>query len=817
MFNVIENQCQFLTLAYLTIGGPMKIIINQHKSILYAITGSVVLLFMVFPVQASELEEIIVTAQRRAESLQDTPISVTAFTSADLQNKGISDIAEIADFTPNMMFDTTAIISGSSSAAVIFIRGIGQSNFQVTNDPGVGTYVDGVYVSSAIGGVMDVIDVENIEVLRGPQGTLFGRNTIGGAINITTQKPSTEEGGSLEFSLGNLDKIAVRGSWDQPLTDNLLTKWTVGYKRRDGYIKARTPLGSNANSTGLFSDSIARNQRDQGDENEGAARISALYTPRDDLTITVAADITHIREASAASTLAGVQPPAEGGLGQLTFLYNTFDAPNVDVPGLGKGILYDDRFVSDNPEDESFQTGPNGTDVDGLGLSGIIEWEFSDNVTLKSITSYRETEAEFNRDPDGSPLQFTHTYNDFEHEQFSQEVQLYGNSFNGALDWIAGGYYFTEDATDNLRAQLVPSFGTVNINGSAENQSIAVFGQVTWHVTDKLGLTVGVRYTQDDKELLPNFFYEADAGGLYYSEPGGTPCIGSLSEAIGAPCLFYGDEGIARTVPFELVEDKFTKTTPRFGLDYRLSDDWLTYFSYSEGFKSGGFNARTTAFREAVLGFGPETLKTFEVGTKWQGFDNRVRINMAAFYSDYSDVQVTVIDDIAPGTQNAGEIEIKGLEVEATALIGDSLLVNFGLGYLDSKYTSLAPLAETVNPVSQIRKSNSLANTPDLSTTLAVEYSIPLASSELVLRGDWSYTDEVFNDDTNSEILRAPSHHMFNASLAYTLGNYKLVLWGENLSDERFINAGDANYVIGFLEANYNLPRTYGFTVRREF
>ena len=795
----------------------MKIIINQHKSILYAITGSVVLLFMVFPVQASELEEIIVTAQRRAESLQDTPISVTAFTSADLQNKGISDIAEIADFTPNMMFDTTAIISGSSSAAVIFIRGIGQSNFQVTNDPGVGTYVDGVYVSSAIGGVMDVIDVENIEVLRGPQGTLFGRNTIGGAINITTQKPSAEEGGSLQFTLGNLNKIAVRGTWDQPITENLLTKWTVGYKRRDGYIKARTPLGSNANSTGLFSDSIARNQRDQGDENEGAARISALYTPRDDLTITVAADITHIREASAASTLAGVQPPAEGGLGQLTFLYNTFDAPNVDVPGLGKGILYDDRFVSDNPEDESFQTGPNGTDVDGLGLSGIIEWELSDNMTLKSITSYRETEAEFNRDPDGSPLQFTHTYNDFEHEQFSQEVQLYGNFFNGELDWITGVYYFTEDATDNLRAQLVPSFGTVNINGSAENQSIAVFGQVTWHVTDKLGLTAGVRYTQDDKELLPNFFYEADAGGLYYSEPGGTPCIGSLSEAIGAPCLFYGDEGIARTVPFELVEDKFTKITPRFGIDYRLSDDWLTYFSYSEGFKSGGFNARTTAFREAVLGFGPEALKTFEVGTKWQGFNNRVRVNMAAFYSDYSDVQVTVIDDIAPGTQNAGEIEIKGLEVEATALIGDSLLVNFGLGYLDSKYTSLAPLAETVNPVSQIRKSNSLANTPDLSTTLAVEYSIPLASSELVLRGDWSYTDEVFNDDTNSEILRAPSHHMFNASLAYTLGNYKLVLWGENLSDERFINAGDANFVIGFLEANYNLPRTYGFTVRREF
>lgn len=783
----------------------MKILTNRHKAAILTAASYVVLSLIVFPAQAVELEEIIVTAQRRAESLQDTPISVTAFTSADLQNKGISDISEIADFTPNMMFDTTAIISGSSSAAVIFIRGIGQSNFQVTNDPGVGTYVDGVYVSSAIGGVLDVIDVENIEVLRGPQGTLFGRNTIGGAINITSQKPSAEEGGSLEFTLGNLDKIAVRGTWDQPFSENLLTKWTVGYKTRDGYIKASPPLGSNANSTGLFSDSIARNQRDQGDENEGAARISALYTPSDDLTISVAADISHIREASAASSLAGVQMPAEGGIGALTGLYNALDAPVIDVPGLGTGILYDERFVPDNPEDESFQTGPNGTNVDVFGLSGIMEWELSDNITFKSITSYRETEAEFNRDPDGSPLQFTHTYNDFEHEQFSQEVQLYGNFFSETLDWIAGVYYFTEDATDNLRAQLVPSFGTVNINGSVENESIAVFGQVTWHVTDRLGLTAGVRYTRDDKELLPDFFYESDAGGLFYTGVGGSPVLGN-----------YGD-GIARTVPYELVEDTFTKTTPRFGVDYRLSDDWLTYFSYSEGFKSGGFNARTTAFREAVLGFGPETLKTYEVGTKWQGFDNRVRVNMAAFYSDYSDVQVTVIDDIAPGTQNAGEIEIKGFEIEATALIGDGLQVNFGLGYLDSKYTSLAPLADTVNPVSQIRKSNSLANTPDLSTTLAVEYSVPLAASELVLRGDWNYTDEVFNDDINSEILRAPSHHMFNASLAYSLGNYKLVLWGENLSDERFINAGDANFVIGFLEANYNLPRTYGITVRREF
>jgi len=651
----------------------LSLYINEVKQMNFINTLAKVVILgtltsLITPVNVwAQLEEITVTAQRREESLQDTPIAVTAFTERDLQNKGISDISQIAEFTPNMTFDTTSIISGSSSAAVIFIRGVGQSNFQVTNDPGVGSYVDGVYVSSAIGGVLDVIDVERVEVLRGPQGTLFGRNTIGGAINITTKKPSTEEGGSLEFTLGNLDKIGVRGTWDLPITDNLLTKWTVGYKRRDGYVKVNPPLLSNANSTGNFADGLNRSLDDLGDENEGAGRVSILYTPSDEISISIAADVTRLREASAASSLAGVQTPTADGLGALVGLYNLLDAPVVDVPGLGTGILYDDRFVSAHPESETFKTGPNGTDVDGLGVSAIIEWQLTDKMTIKSISSYRETEAEFNRDPDGSPLQFTHTFNDFEHDQFSQELQIFGNSFGAKLDWIAGVYYFTEEATDNLRAPLVPSFGTVVINSEVQNDSIAVFGQATWHLTDSLGLTAGIRYTRDKKELLPDFYYDPFAGGLFYTAVGGTPVLGD-----------YGD-GIARTVPFELVKDTFTKTTPQFGLDYQWDDDLLSYFSYSQGFKSGGFNARTTAFRQSVLGFGPETLETYELGAKWQGFDDRVRLNAAVFYSNYSDVQVTVIDDIAPGTQNGGEVELKGIELEMTVLPTDNLKFNFAL------------------------------------------------------------------------------------------------------------------------------------------
>ena len=736
------------------------------------------------------LEEIIVTAERRADNLQETPIAVTAFVGKDLEDKGIDDISQIADFTPNLVFDTTAIISGASNASVIFLRGVGQSNFQVTNDPGVGTYVDGVYMSSAIGGVLDVIDIERIEVLRGPQGTLFGRNTIGGAINITTTPPSPDGGGSVQFRVGNLNRTDVRASMDIPFGDRFLSRWTASYKRADGYVKVTAPFGSSTGSTGNYSDGLERSLDDLGDDNEGAVRVSILFTPSDSLAIAIATDMSRIREASAASTLAGVQGPGPNNLGLVTFLYNTFDAPNIDIPSLGKNIPYDERWVSRNPESETFKTGPNGTDIDGFGVAGTLTWDARENLTFKSITSFRDTEAAFNRDADGSPLQFTHTSNDFRHEQFSQELQLLGDSFQGSLEWIAGVYYFSEEATDDLRAPLAPSVGTVNINADIENRSIAVFGQASWHLTERFDVTFGLRRTEDRRELLPDFFYEREAGGAFAG---------------------------ARNVPLQLVKDTFEQTTPRLSFNYQVGGKSLLYLSYSEGYKSGGFNSRTTAPRTEVLAFLPEELETIELGYKWQGFSDRVRINSAAFYSDYTDVQVTVIEDIAPGTQNGGEVEIKGLELELTALLTPALRLGVGLGWIDAEYKSLVPLTPGVPPVSQIKITDKLVNTPEMSATVGVEYSIQVGRADLVLRFDWSYSDEVYNDDINSEILKAPEHSIYNAQVSYETVAWQIVLWGENLSDERVIVGGDANFIIGFLEANYNPPRTYGLTMRRFF
>lgn len=774
---------------------------KKMKLLVAAISGTLLPATASF-VQAAALEEVIVTAQKRTESLQDTPIAITAFTARDLQNKGLDNISQIASFTPNMTFDTTAAISGSSSAAVVFLRGVGQTNFQVTNDPGVGTYIDGVYMSSSIGGVMDIIDVERIEVLRGPQGTLFGRNTIGGAINITSVPPSNEAGGSAEMTMGNYNRVNVRASMDIPLTDNLLSKWSVGTKSADGYMKVKSQTRATESSNGNFSDGLNRNNTDLGDDGEAAARISFLYTPTDDLSISLSADMSKIREASAASSLVGVQAPDEGSLGVLTGLYNTFDAPNIDVPGLGTGILYDERWVSDNPESETFKTGPNGTDVDVFGVSGTVKWSLNDSLILKSITAYRETDAEFNRDPDGSPLQFAHTYNDYEHEQFSQEFQFLGDVDDGAIQWIAGLYYFEETATDSLVAPLAPFYGTVVLDADVENDSFAIFGQSTWNLlSDRMSVTLGARYTKDTRDMMPDFRFDLLAGGV----------------GVG---LGYPDEEGNPTniiIPNEKVSDTFEEITTRFAIDYAWTDELLTYFSYSEGYKSGGFNSRTLAARPEALSFEPETLKTYEIGAKWQGFDDTLRLNAAMFYSDYEDIGVTVIENIAPGTQTGGAAEIKGVELELVAVPTDNLQINWALGYLDTKYVELAELTEGVAPISQIPEDAVLVNSPELTSTLAIEYTIPLDTGELVVRADWTFTDEVYNDDYNSEILKAPSNNIYNAQIAYEKEEWQFTLWGKNLSDERFVTGGDTNFIIGFLEANFNEPRTYGVTLRRGF
>jgi len=760
---------------------------NYKAYLLSRATPLLAILACLAPVSASaeettKLEEIVVTAQKRVENLQETPIAVTAYSATALANKSIGDISGIAQYTPNLHFDSTAPLSGSSSASVVYIRGVGKSSYQVTDDPGVGTYLDGVYISSSVGGVLDILDVDRIEVLRGPQGTLFGRNTIGGAINITTKRPASEPGGSLEATYGNYNRMELRGSVDTPVSDVLRTKLSFGYKRADGWEKllaAAYPPPAHNN----------RSQRTPGDVNRGSVRLAVEYTPTKNFDLYLTADASRIREATVPSSAMAV--PLDG---TLTAAYNAVDAAVVNIPGYGY-VPYDSRWVvAPGNKRGTYQTGPNGTNLDVNGFAGTAEWKLADHLTLKSISAFREVTGSFNRDADNSPIQLADCFSDFKQKQFSQEGQVLGSAFSNRLEYIGGAYYFKESATDDYRCPLPPSIGTIILKSDADNSSYAVFGQASVKLTEDLKLTAGIRYTHDKKSLLPDFIYDPAAGGAFAG---------------------------VRTVPFERVTNSFSNVSPRFSLDYKYTPDILFYASYSRGYKGGGFNARTVYPRDSVLAFDPEKLGTFEIGSKMEFFDRRVRLNLAAFTTKYEKIQITVIEGFAPGTQNGGDARIKGFEAEFAAKPTEGLTLNASLAHLDTHYTKLLPLSPLVRPEFQVRISNKLPKSPEWTASASFDYRFPgtMLNGQVVWRGDWSYSSKFFNDDINSVWLTQKAYSIVNSQIVYenSSGDWDLVFWGKNLTDKQYIFSGDANAAAGFVQGNYSPPRTYGVTYRRRF
>ena len=739
------------------------------------------------------LERITVTAQRVEESLQETPISVSAFTAQAIDSLAATNIQQVAEFAPNVVFDFTAPISGASNAAGVFIRGIGQSDFALTTEAGVGTYVDGVYMSRSIGGVLDVLDVERIEILRGPQGTLFGRNTIGGAINITSRAPSDEFGGSLEISGGRRGRVHLRGSLDVPISDTFALRLSASSKDRDGYVRTVNP--ADPSDPGV----------DLGNENRQAFRGYAVWEASETVTVSLTADYSRIRENNAASILRGVTGDDGNPLqGPVVFIHNLFGAPAIDLPGFPNALYTDANFVTGDLS-TSFATGPNGSSIDGWGIAGTLEWAASDAFNVKSISAYRDTDGSCNRDADGSPLNITHTSNfDYSHWQFSQELQATGRLFDERLSYVAGLYYFTEEGSDPIIVPLSDAFGTVILEDVLiDNSSYAAYVQATFDVTEALALTAGIRVTEDKKDFFTTQFLEVGTAGPMN------------------PFLMFPPVGlrIPLVPPASFVESDFSDVSPRFAIEYQWSDDLLTYASYSQGFKSGGFNLRYVVPREAVLPFDPESVDSVEIGFKFEGLDRRLRLNGAGFYTDYTGIQVTVFEGLgAPVTLNAGDAEIWGFEVELAALPLPNLQLQLSLGYTDAEYTEIrANPAFVLTPEQVITLDTALPNTPKWQTSLALDYTIPFANEGSIdLHFDWSFTDDIANDAQNSPFLLQSSYSILNAGISYNApsGRWSIRFFVDNLTDERYIVSGDSNFGIGFHEANFNRPREWFFTAK---
>ncbi len=754
------------------------------------------------------LEEITVTARKREEGLQSTPIAISAFSGKSLEYRGVTNVGEIAQFTPNLSFQNNPSFGGASNSAAIYIRGVGQKEFLPTVDPGVGLYVDGVYIARSVGGILDLVDVERVEVLKGPQGTLFGRNTIGGAISITTQKPHEELSGKMSATYGQDNRINLKASVNLPISDNFYSSYAVAYMKQDGYV--------------MRDDGV-----DLGDDDTLSGRASFLLIPNEDLEINFSIEGSRDRENGPALSLIGINyagpnplslsppPPmatihniganlaAGGGPVPCAFPGNTL---NLAVPG-----CYDDRYVYDGGERTS-GTAPAYSNSDLWAANLNIDWALSENVSLRSITAYRDLEATFSRDGDHSPHRIVHFGDIFEQEQFTQELQLLGSSFEDSLNWIAGLYYFKESGISTNELDFTIS--RFRSGGSYDNKSIAAFAQATYDATDDFHVTVGVRYTDETKKFKPDQIIHEN----YFALAVGT----GVSDA-EAPFLAAG----TRVLPFLEKEVTYDNFDPYLNLSYDVNEDLMVYASYSEGFKSGGFSQRVfppvvppftappgTPDIDLIPTFLPEFVQVYEVGFKYSGMEGKMHLNGAAYYTDYTDMQIQVFTSVAPITKNAGSATIKGFELEMQATPADGWFVEAGIGYIDAGYDELN-FTETLVDIN-----NNLDRVSKWTVSAALSKEIAMGNSGTIIpRIDWAYRSEFDNDAFNTPQIHQNGYSIVNANITWENAdeNLSLIAGVKNLTDEKFLQTGIIGDAFQQYEGLYDRGRQWYVTARFDF
>jgi len=801
------------------------------------------------------LEEIIVTARRVAENLQSTPVTVTAFTRKGLQMRGITDTAEVAAFTPNTTFDTTSTFSGASSTFQGFIRGIGQSDFAINTDPGVGVYIDGVYIARTVGSIFKLYDVAQIEVLKGPQGTLFGRNTIGGALNIRTIRPTDTFYFKSSVAYGRFNYVGIDGLANIPIAKNLYSTIAFSTRREDGYQKRIIFDGPGAkNVIPLDRRNVANtNGLAGGGLNNQSIRGKILWEASDNFETTLSADYSNIKDAAPPGTLIAMGSTLQGGKGfdtnklvpgTLLTLYNGclvlskipaaagFPAPvcnllpngttNANADGNPNNNLptYGSQFLTHNI-DQTYATGANFSNINSWGISSISTYQFSENHQFKSITAYRKLDANFGRDIDGSPLTMDQTSFVIEEHQFSQEIQLNGNFFKDRLDYTVGSFYFSEKAKQYDKVPI--GGGLLNIAGSnsQDTRSYALFGEVNYEIIPKVKIVFGARYSNERKRLYLDQQNTSNFFGIVFANPatglipvdaaGNTPFPRTNPD--GTPNIhFLG--------PKDRQVANFSNVSIRAGLNWQINDNVYSYFTFSQGFKSGGFTTRLTApfnpkFDFSVLGvppagilktitFQPETANNYEVGIKADLLDNRLRANFAAFWNNYKGIQIVVQRGITPANENAGDARLRGMELELEAYPTDKLSLVAAFGYIDAEYTYVDPAA------APIVKGSRLQNTPKWTAAVAANYIQPVLKGKgnLTLNVNWSWKSKIYNDAENTPELVQGSVGLLGASLKYapTDGNWALSLIGRNITNSRFIGSGFNSGGLSFVEATYNRP-----------
>jgi len=725
------------------------------------------------------VETVIVTARRRSETIQTTPLSVTAVSPARLEKSAAPDIQDLEGLTPNLVIDP---VTAGPSAAAISIRGISFEDIEKSFDPAVGVLIDGVYIGTNTGQLLDFFDFESVEVLRGPQGSLFGRNTTGGVINVHRTRPTGELGGKFNVTVGDYGRQEFRGVLNLPkMGDVLSTKLFYFHREGDGFYHNATRKTDEPHSKS---------------DNYG---VTLRFDPTDNFDIALTAEGTRLRTETAQGSLSSstdliclALPLGPGGA-----LVNITGIPSNECNRNNGDDLY-----------TTFSNVKGPVSYNEQAYTAEANWRIGD-FTVTSVTGYRKSDESVRQDFDGASINFFDTLREQDYDQFSQELRVSGN-LTESLDFVAGAYYF--DSSYHLvqgtnwgpflqAAIGIPAHTTAIVDHSS--RSSAAFADLDWKFADGWRFSVGGRYTKDTKKITNN--------------TGAFVARGS---------------------------DSWSEFTPKVSLDYRPNDMVMLYGSYSRGFRSGGFNGRASTPVAASTPYDPETVDAYELGAKTQWFDNRLLLNVAVFETKYDNKQEEVVRPTPPGSINAQETivdnaasaTIKGFELDFDARPIKNLSITGALGLLDAsydEYRGLDPVTLAALDLSDLK----LRRTPKVTGSLGVEYTIPSSVGAWSIAGSYRYVSKY-----NTTISRAPgtgvlvggtlvpavndprgrtdAQNIVDANIGWrretATGTLRASVFGRNLLDDRGLSG--ALPVAGlFAFGGGRPPRTWGVELGYEF
>ncbi len=681
------------------------------------------------------IEDVVVTAEKREASLQDTAIAITAVSGDSLRALQLEEIQDVLLRTPSAAF------SRAGGEGQVYIRGVGANLLGIGQDSSVAIHQDGVYLGRPNLTLNQFLDVERVEILRGPQGTLYGRNATAGVVNVISKMPGEEYEGFVSGYYGNFNRAEIETGVGGPISDTLGFRVAGRWAQDDGFTDDLDPRGGDTiDDINIWS---LRGILDFQPSDAFDGNFILEYGKSDNNNRSV-----RRRDRQHLSQLGDGQPDTVGGL------------PAFACPGCP--AAQNPAFNETRNELDTFH------EWDVLGATLTLNFDLGGGIDLVSITGYREFEDEFSFNTDGAEASVTNTQYARSSDQITQELRLSGS--NGGFNWLIGGFLMREDKTENLGLPAAKFGGSFNIFAVNDTTAYAIFGEANTALTDQLELVLGLRWNKEEKkDCSAAQFLGGQFDGLNNPNAGADPCGGGNRD------------------------DNWEDWTPKIGLNYRVNDDALAYASVTRGFKSGG----TNSLSPGSTPFDPESLWSYEIGLKSEFYDGKMQLNLAGFYYDYTDLQVSTFDADSGTTriENAASAEVLGIEAEFSAILVDGLVFNFGATWLDTEYKDFVttngniPGTDPAQPNVVDLSGNNLINAPELKIVTNLRYDWNIGDNTLYAFGQYTWQDDIFHSQFNEAAVGQAAYGLLDLRAGFIFGaddQFEIAVVGKNLTDEEF-------------------------------